>query len=97
MNDTISLKEKASYGIGAIGKDMAYWIMATYLMLFFTDVVKLNPAFVGLIFLFARIWDAINDPIMGWIVDNTKTRWGKFRPWILIGTVVNSVIVLLLF
>lgn len=97
MSDTISFKEKASFGIGAIGKDMGYWIMAGYLMVFFTDVVKLNPAYIAFLFLFARIWDAINDPIMGWIVDNTKTRWGKFRPWILIGTIINSIVVLFLF
>lgn len=97
MSSEISLKEKASFGIGAVGKDMGYWIMAGYLMVFFTDTVQLSPAYIGFLFLFARIWDAFNDPIMGWIVDNTKSRWGKFRPWILIGTLLNSAIVLLLF
>ena len=97
MSSEISLKEKASFGIGAVGKDMGYWIMAGYLMVFFTDTVQLSPAYIGFLFLFARIWDAFNDPIMGWIVDNTKSRWGKFRPWIFIGTLLNSAIVLLLF
>ncbi|WP_202108484.1 melibiose:sodium transporter MelB [Succinivibrio dextrinosolvens] len=97
MSNDISLREKISFGIGAVGKDMGYWIMAAYLMVYFTDVVKLNPAYVGFLFLFARIFDAINDPIMGWIVDNTRTRFGKFRPWIFIGTLVNCAIVTLLF
>lgn len=97
MANDISIKEKISFGLGAVGKDMGYWIMAAYLMVYFTDVVKLSPAYVGFLFLFARLWDAVNDPLMGWIVDNTRTRFGKFRPWIFIGTVVNCLIVALLF
>lgn len=93
----VTLKEKVSFGLGAIGKDLSYWAMAGYLMLYFTDVVGLSAAFVGVIFLIARLWDAFNDPFMGWIVDNTKSRWGKFRPWILIGTLVNSVVAVLMF
>ena len=93
----VTLKEKVSFGLGAVGKDLAYWVMAAYLMIFFTDTVGLSAAFVGFIFLIARLWDAFNDPFMGWIVDNTKTRWGKFRPWILIGTLVNSVISIMMF
>ena len=76
---------KISYGIGAFGKDLVYAIVATFYMFYLTDVCKIDPIFIGNLFLFARLFDAVNDPVMGLVVDNTRTRWGKFRPWILLG------------
>lgn len=92
-----STREKLCFGIGAIGKDAICNLVGAFLMLYFTDTLYLAPAFVGVLFLVARIWDAINDPMMGMIVDNTHTRFGKFRIWLVIGTLVNSVVFVLLF
>lgn len=93
----VSTKEKYCFGIGAIGKDAICNLVGSFLMLYFTDTLYLAPAFVGVLFLVARIWDAINDPMMGMIVDNTRTKHGKFRIWLVIGTLVNSVVFVLLF
>ena len=88
---------RISYGIGAFGKDLVYAIVATFYMFYLTDICKISPIFVGNLFLVARIFDAVNDPIMGLIVDNTHTRWGKFRPWILLGTLLNAIVLFFLF
>ena len=93
----VSAREKYAFGIGAIGKDAICNMVGSFLMLYFTDTLFLAPAFVGILFFVARIWDAINDPMMGMIVDNTRSRFGKFRIWLVIGTLVNSVVFVLLF
>jgi len=92
----LSRKEKWSFGIGGIGKDMAFNIVSGFYMLYLTLVVGLDAAIVGLAFALTRVFDALNDPIMGTIVDNKKTKWGKFRPWLLIGTLLNAVILILM-
>lgn len=74
-----------AYTIGFGGTQVVWYMINNYLMLFYTDVVTLSAAAISTILLIARVWDAINDPIMGAIVDRTHTRWGKFKPYIVIG------------
>ena len=88
----LTFKEKAAYGLGAVGKDMVYMLSASYVLYYFQDILGVSAIAMGVILLVARIFDAFNDPIMGIIVAKTKTIWGKFRPWLLIGTITNAVI-----
>ena len=72
----LGLKEKASYGLGAVGKDMVYMLSASYILYYFQDIMGVSAVAMGIILLVARIFDAFNDPIMGVVVAKTKTRWG---------------------
>lgn len=85
------------YGVGAVGLDLSYGMFYSYLNKYLTDVLKLSANFLLILTPLARIWDGINDPMMGTIVDNGKFKMGKYRPWILIGSFANSVILILLF
>ena len=93
----LTAKEKTAYGLGAVGKDMVYMLSASYILYYYQDILGVSAIAMGVILLVARIFDAFNDPIMGIVVAKTKTRWGKFRPWLLIGTLTNAVILFLMF
>ena len=93
----LSIKEKAAYGLGAVGKDMVYMLSASYILYYYQDLLGIAGTVMGAIMMAARVFDAFNDPIMGMIVAKTKTKWGKFRPWLMIGTVTNAVILYLVF
>lgn len=90
-------KEKVSYGLGAVGKDMVYMLSASYILYYYQDILGVNAVAMGIILMAARIFDAFNDPIMGVLVAKTRTKWGKFRPWLLIGTLTNAVVLYLMF
>ena len=101
MNDQIvSTKTKYVYAMSGMGRDMMYALYADFLLVFLTDAIGLENwqvVAVGTIIAVARIWDAINDPMMGTIIDNTKSKYGKFKPWILIGAITSAIIFFLLF
>ena len=93
----LTRSQTAAFGVGAVGKDMVYALSASYVMYFYQDILGLSATFVGLILMIARVFDALNDPLMGILVARTHTRWGRFRPWLLSGTVLNAVVLYALF
>lgn len=90
-------KEKISYGFGAVGKDMVYSIVSGYLLYYYNTVLGISATFIGVLFMAARVFDAFNDPFMGIVVEKTNTKMGKFRPWLLVGTIANAVILVLMY
>ena len=90
-------KEKVSYGLGAVGKDMVYMLSASYILYCYQDILGVKAYVMGIILLAARVFDAFNDPVMGVLVAKTRTRWGKFRPWLLIGTILNAIVLYFMF
>lgn len=93
----LSFKEKVSYGLGAVGKDMVYMLSASYILYYYQDILGVSAVAMGIILMAARVFDAFNDPVMGVLVAKTRTRWGKFRPWLLVGTILNAVILFVMF
>jgi len=95
-----NIRNRITFGLGTIGRDMVYAIVSMFLMFYLTDVINLPTStmwWVAGIILAARIFDAFNDPFMGLIVDNTHTRWGKFKMWITIGAITSPIFTILLF
>lgn len=99
-NGKLSKRTKWSYSLGGIGRDMTYQLVATFFLTYVQYAVGLTPAqfsVIGIILIIGRVWDAVNDPIMGAIIENTKSRWGKFKPWILIGAILTAVVIVFMF
>ena len=94
-------RNKWTYSLGGIGRDMIYQLVATYFITYIQfSGLNLSAAqfsVIGILLVVGRVWDGINDPIMGGIVDNTRSKWGKFKPWILLGALLTGVAVILMF
>ncbi len=91
---------KYTFGLGTIGRDMVYTMVSMYLIYYLTDVLSLPTSslwWITGIMLCCRIFDALNDPIMGVIVDNTHGKYGKFKPWIALGACLSGIVTVLLF
>lgn len=94
---TYTKKEAAGYLVGMFGQNLIYNIVATGLYFYFQNVICLPAMALGWIMTIARIWDAINDPMMGTIVDKTHSKWGKCRPYLIIFPAIIGVVTILTF
>lgn len=93
-------RNRLSFGLGTIGRDMAAALVSLYVIYYLTEVVNISEATlvgVTVIVVVLRIFDALNDPVMGVVVDNTRSRWGKFKPWIAVGAILWAVSTVALF
>ena len=91
---------KWTFGLGTIGRDMVFSLVSMFLMVYLTEVLRVPVnvfAWITGFIVANRIFDALNDPIMGLIVDNTKTRFGKFKPWIAFGAFTTGILTVLMF
>mgnify|MGYP001069835326 CR=1 FL=1 len=95
MSEVLSVKEKIGYGMGDAASHIIFDNVMLYMMFFYTDIFGIPAGFVGTMFLLARALDAISDPCMGLIADRTRSRWGKFRPWILFGAIPFGIVCVL--
>ncbi len=95
-----TLRNRFGFGLGTIGRDAAYTLINLYLLFYLSDILRVStPAFAGvtIVLVAARLFDAVNDPFMGVIVDNTRSRYGKFKPWILGGLLLSTSLMIVMF
>ena len=96
----VNRRNKWSLSVGCVGRDLCYTLVSLFLLTYLQYTGLFNTAQFGvlsIIIVICRVWDAINDPMMGTIITNTKTRFGKYRPWLLIGAILNSITLILMF
>lgn len=93
-------RNRFCFGLGTVGRDALYSLVSMYLLVHLTDVVRFSDgglAVIGTMLTLFGIFDAIIDPFVGAVVDNTKTRWGKFKPWIFVGMIGTAILTVLMF
>jgi len=93
----LTAKNYFVFGLGNFASQLSWTMVSTYLSLFYTDVFGLGTGAVALLMLIAKIWDGINDPMMGTLMERTHTRWGRFRPYIFAGAPLLVIFTILTF
>ena len=100
MDDKNKKKNLWMFPLGTVGRDMMYQLFTNFILTYILFTRQLTPAqlmTITIIMVAARVFDALNDPIMGNIIERTRTRWGKYKPWLLIGILCTSIVVYLAF
>ena len=92
MAEKITFKERFGYGLGDLASNLFWMQFVWFLNYFYTDVFGLAPAVLATMMLWVRIWDSINDPLVGIVADRTESRWGKFRPYLLWGAIPFAIV-----
>ena len=95
--EPLTFKNYFVYGMGNFASQLSWTMVGTYLSIFYTDVFGLGVGAVAMLMLIAKVWDGINDPMMGTIMERTHTRWGRFRPYIFAGAPLLVVFTILTF
>jgi len=85
--EKLSFGRKLAFGVGDLGPALVASIQGFFLNAFLLDIAGIRPGLAGIIFLVVKIWDSVNDPIVGRLTDQTNTRWGRRRPWLLFGAI----------
>lgn len=93
----VSLLSKLAYGMGDVGCNFSWMFVGNFLMIFYTDVFGIGMSAVATLMLVSRFWDAVNDPIIGALSDKTRTRWGRYRPWLLFSAPLTALVLALTF
>ncbi len=96
-NQKLPIKVKLGFGIGDVGGNLYFTVVAFWLLNYFTDTVGLAAGIAGIAFGIGKVWDAITDPLMGFISDRTRSRWGRRRPYLLFGSLVWFIAMLIMF
>ena len=95
--EKISLMERLGYGSGDLASNFIWQAMSIFIVYYFTDIIGIAAGIIGSIMLFSRIFDGITDILMGYVIDKTKSKHGKARPWLLWLAIPFAISAVLLF
>ncbi|MEJ2648883.1 MAG: MFS transporter [Sedimentisphaerales bacterium] len=97
MQKKLAIGEKVGFACGDLASNLYFQTFMTFMPYFYTNIFGLAAGAMGWMFLFSKLFDAVNDPIMGMLADRTNSRWGKYRPYLLFGAIPFGIIGILTF